>query len=185
MNREEIIELAAAAAHDGWMEGKRAQQGVTSRSAEDGTEQMVPYADLPEAIKEVSREAVRAVLGALDDEGLLRTEPEEPVAGRQLLIGFQGRPNARRMQRVTIPAEAKVTFSGVNPAGAHGEKALRIYTSRDQQLACFTGVEFFRDTSIKVEQLVRNERTESKGERGHNHASYAEASSFDEEWIAE
>jgi hypothetical protein len=58
------IELVSAAAHEGWMEAKRAL-GVTSRKSETGEELMVPYADLSDAAKELDRGAVRAVYAAI------------------------------------------------------------------------------------------------------------------------
>lgn len=68
--RAELIELCAESVHDKWVETKRAQ-GVTSRPAEDGTEQMAPYADLPEHIKDLDRGSVEAVVDALVERGLL------------------------------------------------------------------------------------------------------------------
>jgi hypothetical protein len=59
------IELVAAKVHEAWMETKRAQ-GITSRPAADGTEQMVPYADLPDALQELDRSTVRAVYAAIE-----------------------------------------------------------------------------------------------------------------------
>jgi hypothetical protein len=51
-----------------------------------------------------------------------------------------------------VPVDAKVTFSHVNPAGAGGWNGycVRIYKTESQQLAVFTGVESFRDLSLKV-----------------------------------
>lgn len=70
VTREEIIEECAEAVHDKWMATKRAQ-GVTSRPAEDGTEQIAPYATLPEHIKDLDRGSVEAVVDALVDKGLI------------------------------------------------------------------------------------------------------------------
>lgn len=64
----DLIEELAEQVHDEWMEAKRAQ-GITSRPAEDGTEQMVPYDELPDAIQELDRVAVRTVLNALKARG--------------------------------------------------------------------------------------------------------------------
>lgn len=58
------LETVAAAVHDAWMQGKRAQN-VTSRLSEDGEELMVPYAQLSEKAKELDRGTVRAVYRAI------------------------------------------------------------------------------------------------------------------------
>lgn len=63
------VEALAAAAHDAWMAEKR-RRGVSSWPNERGVEQLVPYADLDESIREFDRIVVRAILGALDDFGI-------------------------------------------------------------------------------------------------------------------
>lgn len=60
----DLIDQIAARVHDAWMAEKRAA-GIVSRPSEDGIEQMVPYADLPEHIKDLDRATVRATLDAL------------------------------------------------------------------------------------------------------------------------
>ena len=60
------IELVAAKVHEAWMDEKR-RQGITTRPAEDGTEQMVPYEELPEHIKDYDRALVRTVYTALTE----------------------------------------------------------------------------------------------------------------------
>lgn len=59
------IETVAAEVHQAWIDAKIAQ-GITSRPAADGTEQMVPYADLPDALQELDRATVRAVYAAIE-----------------------------------------------------------------------------------------------------------------------
>lgn len=60
--------------------------------------------------------------------------------------------------KITIPADAKVTFSGTNPQHpTHGSATLRIYKTENQQLAVFTDVIGFRDLSLPVERLVVTE----------------------------
>ncbi len=61
------IELISAKVHEQWMESKRAQ-GIHSRKSESGEELMVPYDQLSEAVKELDRGAVRAVLNAMEDK---------------------------------------------------------------------------------------------------------------------
>lgn len=63
-----LIEEVSAAAHEAWMETKRAQ-GVETRKAEDGEELMVPYDQLSDKAKDLDRGSVRAVLAALDRLG--------------------------------------------------------------------------------------------------------------------
>lgn len=61
------MEVMAARVHDVWM-NKQREGGVTSRlSASTGEEQMVPYAQLSETVKEYDRMLVREVYAALDD----------------------------------------------------------------------------------------------------------------------
>lgn len=60
--------------------------------------------------------------------------------------------------KITIPADAKVTFSGTNPQiPTHGSATLRIYKTENQQLAVFTDVIGFRDLSLPIERLVVTE----------------------------
>jgi ATP/maltotriose-dependent transcriptional regulator MalT len=63
--------------------------------------------------------------------------------------------------KLTIPADAKVTFSSVNPSSRDYDKALRIYINEKQQLACFVNVQWFRDLSLTVEREVVSESGES------------------------
>jgi hypothetical protein len=58
------IEIVAAQVHQAWVETKLAQ-GVTSRPSACGVEQMAPYADLPDHLKELDRATVRAVYSAI------------------------------------------------------------------------------------------------------------------------
>ncbi len=60
---DQLVEQVAADVHQAWMETKRAQ-GITSRPSADGIEQMVPYEDLPDDLKELDRATVRAVFAS-------------------------------------------------------------------------------------------------------------------------
>lgn len=60
------IEEVSALVHGAWVNSKLAQ-GITSRLSSDGIEQMVPYEELPDHIKELDRAAVRAVYAALGE----------------------------------------------------------------------------------------------------------------------
>lgn len=66
--REELVELLAEDAHEGWMTSKR-EQGTTSRLAEWGEEFMRPYAELSDQAKDIDRATVRAVLASLEARG--------------------------------------------------------------------------------------------------------------------
>jgi hypothetical protein len=58
------MELIAERVHNAWMKTKRAQ-GFESHLTADGREQMVPYADLADDLKELDRVTVRAVYAAI------------------------------------------------------------------------------------------------------------------------
>ncbi len=63
------IETVAAAVHQAWIDAKL-EQGITSRPSADGIEQMVPYDELPEHLKELDRATVRAVYLAISKCGI-------------------------------------------------------------------------------------------------------------------
>lgn len=58
------IERMAEAAHNAWLAEKQAR-GVTTWPNERGFEQMVPYADCPDDIKEFDRIVVAAIAAAM------------------------------------------------------------------------------------------------------------------------
>jgi hypothetical protein len=60
----DLTERLSGRVHDAWMQTKLSQ-GITSRPSADGEEQMVPYGQLSEPLKELDRSTVRAVLDAL------------------------------------------------------------------------------------------------------------------------
>lgn len=78
---------------------------------------------------------------------------------------------------ITVPAKARITFGYFNPAtpsmGAaergYGsvdnvarQTALRIYRTKDDQLACFIGVRGFRDLSISLTRYSQKVTVERK-----------------------
>jgi hypothetical protein len=63
-----LVEAISEKVHEDWM-AKKLADGITSRPSADGVEQMVPYGDLPDHLKELDRVTVRAVLSALDAAG--------------------------------------------------------------------------------------------------------------------
>lgn len=60
------IEVVSAKLHEAWIKTKL-DQGITSRPAASGEEQMVPYDQLSEPLKELDRSTVRAVCKALEE----------------------------------------------------------------------------------------------------------------------
>lgn len=70
------IELVAATVHQAWIDAKIAA-GVKSRPAADGREQMVPYEQLDDDLKELDRATVRAVYAAIEKHA-----PPEPKASK-------------------------------------------------------------------------------------------------------
>lgn len=84
-----------------------------------------------------------------------------------------------------IPADAKVTFSSVNPSspGFRGNYCVRIYTSKENQLAVFTDVSAFRDLSLNVRKRAKKVKATSKQRSGPNgHASRDECD-VEYEWV--
>lgn len=59
------IEMLAEAAHNEWMAEKQ-RRGVTSWPNERGFEQMVPYHELSEDVKEFDRIVVRAMIDVIE-----------------------------------------------------------------------------------------------------------------------
>lgn len=62
---DDTIETLASGAHDSWMESNRANGVTTAISRLTGEEQMVPYEDLSEQVKEYDRQMVRGVITGL------------------------------------------------------------------------------------------------------------------------
>lgn len=86
---------------------------------------------------------------------------------REILVILNG---GRRRKVLGIPANAKITYGPVSPGsreyGGRDSNALRIYTTTNNQLAIFVGVQEFRDLSLTVqeEKVVSSGKHES--ERG-------------------
>lgn len=76
--------------------------------------------------------------------------------------------NSGQVRRVTVPATWKVTFGPIfMPRKAEGsydrgniQYGLRFYEGKDQQRACFTGVESFRDSSITYEEKILHKKAQ-------------------------
>ena len=71
-----------------------------------------------------------------------------------------------------IPSTAKITFGPVTPGTKeqYGDrtKALRIYTTANNQLAVFLNVESFRDMSLTVKEERVNKKLKSDATVGPN-----------------
>lgn len=66
---QQIVEAVSEQVHETWRKGK-ADQGVKSRpSNPGGHEQMLPWAELHESVKESNRDQVRTVISALEGAG--------------------------------------------------------------------------------------------------------------------
>lgn len=60
----------AEAAHNEWLREKR-RRGVTTWPNEHGVEQMVPWDELGEDVREFDRIVVGAIVGVMVEEGML------------------------------------------------------------------------------------------------------------------
>lgn len=83
---------------------------------------------------------------------------------REILVVLAG--GKRRLVK-GIPSTAKITFGPVQPGTrdyGSGGNALRIYTTQNNQLAVFVGVQEFRDLSLEVleEKVTRKGHEESE-----------------------
>lgn len=70
-----------------------------------------------------------------------------------------------------VPANAKITFGPVQPGKQEyggGGNCLRIYTTANNQLAVFTGVQEFRDLSLVVKGKKVKEIQKRRAESGPN-----------------
>jgi hypothetical protein len=96
---------------------------------------------------------------------------------REILVILKG---GKRRRVSNIPANAKITYGPVSPGGrwaSDQQNALRIYTSQQNQLAVFVGVEEFRDLSLEVqEQKVSSPRAGKRQTRA--------AATLDDPWVA-
>lgn len=93
--------------------------------------------------------------------------PEPTAPTRTLLIE---RANGNFTKVENIPPDAKVTFGGVNPTaqGYNKSYCLRVYTSKDNQLAVFTDVVAFRDSTLKIMERKIKRNSTSGSEFGPN-----------------
>jgi hypothetical protein len=84
--------------------------------------------------------------------------------------------------RVEIPDEAKVTFAGINPQSPHMGYALRVYETKEKQLACFTDVRSFRDTALRVQRKVKDTKNVARSERTKNSERSESERRVEERW---
>lgn len=71
---QQTVEKVAAKVHEAWIDLKKSQ-GVSTRPADDGEEQMVPYESLSERAKQADRNTAAATLSALEALGYTITPP--------------------------------------------------------------------------------------------------------------
>lgn len=76
-----LLEQCSEAAHNEWLAEKK-RRGVSTWPNERGFEQMVPYADCPEDVKEFDRIVVGAIMRVLKAKGLAQLEASRwrPIA---------------------------------------------------------------------------------------------------------
>lgn len=72
---QSTVEKVAAKVHEAWIDLKKSQ-GVTTRLADDGEEQMVPYEQLSERAKQADRNTAAATLSALEALGYSIVPPK-------------------------------------------------------------------------------------------------------------
>lgn len=70
------VEVVAAAVHEAWMVQKRAKGFVSAPSQQTGEEQMRPYAELSDEVKEYDRATVRTVYQAIEAATRRRRDEE-------------------------------------------------------------------------------------------------------------
>lgn len=61
------VELVAAKVHDAWIAAKKKQGVYTRKNETTGEEQMRPYAELSEPVKDLDRQTVLAVYAAIEE----------------------------------------------------------------------------------------------------------------------
>lgn len=85
-----------------------------------------------------------------------------------------------------IPATAKITFGNLNPGKpgyGSSDHTLRIYTAGNNQLAVFTGVQWFRDLSLTVQTRKRSEKQNREAEHGPAGSKVATQTEESYEWV--
>lgn len=91
-------------------------------------------------------------------------------------------------ERVTIPGNAKVTYSSINPQSKGGyvsDYALRVYegrTASSSQIACFVGVKSFCDASLKRKRLQVDEAHEHESSSNGRESKSKSKTRREERW---
>lgn len=82
---------------------------------------------------------------------------------RTILVIMNGN---KRRKVSNIPSDAKITYAPVQPGSRdyNTGNALRIYTSKENQLAVFTNVQEFRDLTLKVQEQTEKVKAKRKSE---------------------
>lgn len=104
---------------------------------------------------------------------------------RTLLIERQGLGRIK----LTIPANAKVTFGAFAPGskGSYGDLSatLRIYVgTQNNQIAVIRNVISFRDLSLAYEEEKVRKNGESTWHKSEHGSDYSESEIIDKEWVS-
>lgn len=107
--------------------------------------------------------------------------PTATKPDREVLIQ---RSNGQQQLIRGIPATSKLTYGPVNPGKqGYGANCLRIYTAGNNQLAVFTDVSWFRDTSLIVRTRKKSEKQNREAEHGPKGSKVASHTEETYEWV--
>lgn len=76
---KKLVETIAEQVHEDWRRKKRAAGVTTRKAAETQEELMVPFAELSEPAKQLNRDPVVTVLGALEAAGFAVVSVDEAL----------------------------------------------------------------------------------------------------------
>lgn len=89
------------------------------------------------------------------------TPPREGEVTYLLHLSRSNYGSESKLRRITVPASWRVTFGPLVPGKeGRGQPSLRFYEGENQR-ACFTDVESFREESIKIEERVTREKRQT------------------------
>lgn len=113
MINKDLLEQLSAKVHEAWMDLKR-EQGITSRLADDGEEQMVPYNQLSERSKDADRQTVIATLKAAQ------------TLGYNLALHADDLQELRKKYNHVVLILHRIRGSGIYPGGSIEDDLLNV-----------------------------------------------------------